>query len=516
MATPLPPYRDCLDRLSALLLAQGYLSLLLVDVSEIAQVERDYGSRIFGEILASMASLVNELKGSEIRQDDVLTVNERGGNAFLVFLGPKRGEPENRVRMVDIAAAAERVGEHLNRRLSRISSPYVRKRPHVTVGFGLVFHNPLIHPEHLVGRLVEEAWEAVRIQRMQRAFQDRVRIQEILLAGHITTLFQPIFSLQEPGVLGYEALSRGPMGTPQASPIGLFEFAAEADLTFELDRFCRLRAFEKGSELPAESKLFVNVFPSAMYDPDFQGAALIKLLGGLGLNPAQIVLEVTEQYAIDNYTVFMEAMQNFTQMGFQIAVDDVGAGYSSLEKVARLKPKYLKFDMRIVRGIDGSHIQREMARALKSVAEKMDAMVIAEGIEREGELAAVRDLGIEYGQGYLLGRPADLQSIKASLANGGPPAAAGAPGPTPTASSKTASTAQRQPSEAAPPAPVRAPLGDDASKPWEPSVEPPATRSSTPGPSFAFPDDEPPPPHAPLPEAIEGGQAMLPPGFDED
>jgi EAL domain-containing protein (putative c-di-GMP-specific phosphodiesterase class I) len=306
------------------------------------------------------------------------------------------------------------------------------------------------------------------------------------------------------------------MGTPQANPVGLFEFAAEADLTFELDRFCRLRAFENGRDLPSESKLFVNVFPSAMYDPDFQGAALIKLLGGLGLSPDRIVLEVTEQYAIDNYTVFMEAMQNFTQMGFQIAVDDVGAGYSSLEKVARLKPKYLKFDMRLVRGIDGSHIQREMARALKTVAAKMDAMVIAEGIEREGELAAVRDLGIEYGQGYLLGRPADLASIKASLATGGPPAAAGAPGPTPTTSSKTAAPLRTTTPPTPPPIGAAGKMSYEGSMPWEPPVEPPDAAHSLPGLSFSFPDETPAAPATPLPVSPEGGQPMLPPGFEED
>ena len=145
-----------------------------------------------------------------------------------------------------------------------------------------------------------------------------------------------------------------------------------------------------------------------MYDPDFQGAALIRLLEWLGLSPDRIVLEVSEQYAIENYTLFVEALQNFTQMGFQVAVDDIGAGYSGLEKVAHLNPHYLKFDMQLVRDIDASYIRREMARALKIFADKMDSKIIAEGIEREGERQACVDLGIHYGQGYLLGRPGEL------------------------------------------------------------------------------------------------------------
>ena len=101
-------------------------------------------------------------------------------------------------------------------------------------------------------------------------------------------------------------------------------------------------------------------------------------------------------------------------MGFSIAVDDVGAGYSGLEKIAHLNPRYLKFDMQLVRDIDKSHVKREMARALKTFADKMDSKIIAEGIEREGERQACVELGIDYGQGYLLGRPAAARHASAS------------------------------------------------------------------------------------------------------
>ena len=117
------------------------------------------------------------------------------------------------------------------------------------------------------------------------------------------------------------------------------------------------------------------------------------------------MLEVSEQYAIENYTLFVEALQNFTQLGFSIAVDDIGAGYSGLEKIAHLNPRYLKFDMQLVRDIDRVNVKREMARALKTFADKMDSQIIAEGIEREGEQQACVELGLHYGQGYLLGPP---------------------------------------------------------------------------------------------------------------
>jgi EAL domain-containing protein (putative c-di-GMP-specific phosphodiesterase class I) len=410
-----PPYREKLEELTEILRSQGSLGLLLIDATDLAHVERHYGSKAFDKVLSMATELVVEMRGIEVRNADLLALNDRGGNAFLVFLSPKRAERDGRTRVSDLQAAATRVEEHLNRKLAELTSPYLKGRRQVRVGFSLVFFNPLIMPERLVSRLVEEAWESTRIQKMQLAFQNRCRLQEILLGDQVTTVFQPLVMLQGKGTLGYEALARGPVG-PLHSPYHLFTAAKESDLVFELDRHCRRKAFQTAKGLPPTDKLFVNVFPPSMYDPDFKGNALIELLEGLGLSPDRIVLEVSEEYAIENYKIFVEALQNFTQLGFSIAVDDIGRGHSGLEKIAHLNPRYLKFDMHLVSRIDQSYMKREMARALKAFADKMEAKTIAEGIEREEELQVCADLGIDLGQGYLLGRPADLSTFVPGIA----------------------------------------------------------------------------------------------------
>jgi EAL domain-containing protein (putative c-di-GMP-specific phosphodiesterase class I) len=407
----IPTYHERLDELTDQLRERGYLGLVLIDASELAQVEHDYGSSAFEKVLSMVTGLVAELQGADVRRSDLLALNDRGGNAFLMFLSPARGEPDVHPRIADLEAIAQRVGDQLNRKLAGLASPYLRGRRKVTVGSAVVFHNPLIMTERVVARLIGEAWESVRIQKMQADFQMRCRLQDVLLGQQIHTVFQPVVDLQNGGLLGFEALSRGPAGTAQQDPINLFEAAAATDLVFELDRHCRRRALKTARDLPAPHRLFLNVVPASMYDPDFQGASLIHLLEGLGLAPERIVFEVSEQYAIENYTLFVEALQNFTQMGFSIAVDDIGAGYSGLEKIAHLNPRYLKFDMQLVRDIDQSHVKHEMARALKTFAGKMDSKIIAEGVEREGERQALIDLGIDYGQGYLLGRPAPLETF---------------------------------------------------------------------------------------------------------
>jgi len=398
------PYRERVEDLRQILVQHGSLGLLLIDTSSLAQIEHHYGSSAFERVMGMARDLVLELRGQEVRAEDMFCLNDRGGDAFLVFFSPKRREGP--LRIADLRAAAGRVEGHLNRKLVRLALPYLGSLRRVTVGFALSFFNPLVMPERLVQRLVDEAWECVRVQKAQRDLQNRFDLQEVLLSDQLSTVFQPILDLRGRSVLGYEALTRGPAASVYHMPLRLFEMAEEADLVFELDRKCRRRALASAVTLPNSLKLFINVYPSAMYDPECQGPALVRLVEDLGLSADRIVLEITEKSAIENYSLFAETLRELTSLGFAVAVDDVGAGYSGLEKIAHLNPRYLKFDRELIRNIDSSYIRREMARALKAFAERIGSAIIAEGIEREGELQTLMELGIDYGQGFLLGRPA--------------------------------------------------------------------------------------------------------------
>ncbi len=411
MSDSIKPYHECLDQLTAQLREDGHLALVLVEASELARVEHDYGSRAFAQVLAGVSELVRELQGEEYRNADELALDDRGGNGFLIFLSRPRGRQEARPRVADLQAIAARLADRLERRLSTLSSPYLRRKCHLPVGYAVVFQNPLVTPERVIGRLIDDAWDCVRIQKLEAGFQSRSRLDDLLLGRQLGTAFQPVVDLQKGGTHAFEALARGPVGSPYEDPARLFEDAAAADLVFEVDRHCRRAALDAARALPPPYRLFLNVVPASMYDPDFRGPEVVEMLASLGLAPERIVLEVSEQYAIESYRVFVEALRSFTQLGFSVAVDDIGAGYSGLEKIAQLTPHYLKFDMRLVREIESSQVKREMARALKSFADSMGSKIIAEGIETERERRACIELGIHYGQGFLLGRPAPLQSF---------------------------------------------------------------------------------------------------------
>jgi EAL domain-containing protein (putative c-di-GMP-specific phosphodiesterase class I) len=254
-------------------------------------------------------------------------------------------------------------------------------------------------------QLIEDAKRMADLQHQRLWMKSKELLQEIILKEDVRTFFQPIVDLNTRTTLGFEGLTRGPAATDYEHPYMLFDVATESDLLFELDWLCRRTALSSASSLKPGHKLFVNLLPTTIRDPEFQGERMLSFLAECGLTPSRIVLEITERLAIENYDPFLEAMKTFTDQGFSIAIDDMGAGYSGLEKIVRLNPRYLKFDLMMVRDIDTSFVKREMLKAIHTLASNVGADVIAEGIERPEELETLLELGIPYGQGFLFARP---------------------------------------------------------------------------------------------------------------
>jgi hypothetical protein len=152
--------------------------------------------------------------------------------------------------------------------------------------------------------------------------------------------------------------------------------------------------------------LFVNLLPMSFYDAAFIQVEVGSLLDAAGLTPANIVFEITERLAIENFASFKRALAAYTAMGFGVAIDDVGTRHSNRETVMSLRPHIIKISDVLVRGIARSTVKREMLRSLRHIAETIDAVMVAEGIEQVEDVVALRDRGLRYGQGYYMARPA--------------------------------------------------------------------------------------------------------------
>jgi len=402
-AVSVPCYRDRMDEIRAMLVTNKCLALLFIDASHLAQVEHDYGGSIYDQVRDILQNLILEMRGVETRRDDLVTVAENHGDVFLIFLTKKR--EDRPFGQGDLETMADRIHTYITRRLSRMTSSYLKGRPKIGIGYGLVLHNPLIREDRLVLQLIEDAKRMAQLQEQRLWMKSKELLQEIILKEDVRTFFQPIIDLNTRATLGFEGLTRGPQGTEYESPYMLFDVATESELLFELDRLCRRNALTSAATMKPAHKLFVNLLPTTIRDPEFQGERMLSFLQERNLSPSRIVLEITERLAIENYDLFLEAMKTFTDQGFAVAIDDMGAGYSGLEKIVHLNPRYLKFDLMMVRDIDTSFVKREMLKAIHSLASNMGADVIAEGIERVEELETLLELGIPYGQGFLFARP---------------------------------------------------------------------------------------------------------------
>ncbi|WP_375123317.1 bifunctional diguanylate cyclase/phosphodiesterase [Pseudomonas sp. LW8] len=235
-------------------------------------------------------------------------------------------------------------------------------------------------------------------------------LSSILTQSGLHSLFQPIICLSERRILGYEALTRGPSNSPLHSPIALFAVARQAGRLSELEIACRQSACRRFNEQQLPGKLFLNVSPESLLEAAHQPGRTLQLLQDLGIAPSQVVIELTEQTPIDDFQLLQTALYHYRAMGFSIALDDLGAGYSSLRLWSELRPDYVKIDRHFIDGIHQDALKREFVGSILQIAKASRAQVIAEGIELPEELAVLTEMGVDLVQGYLLGRPQEHPS----------------------------------------------------------------------------------------------------------
>ncbi|QOR67608.1 EAL domain-containing protein [Cytobacillus suaedae] len=233
----------------------------------------------------------------------------------------------------------------------------------------------------------------------------RNEFRDILKNKAIKILFQPIVCLQTGQTHGYEALSRGPENSEFHYPSTLFSFAEKEGFLYPLEKIAREQALYQSRNLLQNQKLFINLTPQVIHDPHFTPGHTISLLEQYQINPENIVFEITERSAITDFQAFKEVLNHYRSQGFKIAIDDAGAGYSSLQAISELEPDYIKVDRSLISGVDKTEVKNNILEAFVMFAKKMNSKVLAEGIETFEELEKVKELGIDFGQGYYLARP---------------------------------------------------------------------------------------------------------------
>jgi EAL domain-containing protein (putative c-di-GMP-specific phosphodiesterase class I)/FixJ family two-component response regulator len=253
----------------------------------------------------------------------------------------------------------------------------------------------------VVGGIVHELTSQLRREEIEREQIEtrRGEIRRFLDGEGLTMAFQPIVELATGGLVGYEALARF-RSFPLRPPDQWFAEATALELGVQLELEAIRHALTALPRIPRTAYLSVNCSHRAAMSPEIAGL--------LTPHGARLVVEITEHEQVDDYDELALALGELRANGLRIAIDDAGAGYASLRHTLLLAPDIVKIDIALTRRIDIDRGRRALASALVAFADEMDMTIVAEGIETEGELGTLRDLGVRYGQGYYLAEPGPL------------------------------------------------------------------------------------------------------------
>jgi EAL domain-containing protein (putative c-di-GMP-specific phosphodiesterase class I) len=243
-------------------------------------------------------------------------------------------------------------------------------------------------------------------------------IQRLVAGGVLHTLFQPIIDGATRAPVGYEALTRGPEDSALESPAALISAAAAAGISTSLECACLESALRSFRSLRLEGRLFLNLLPQTLLDWPDLAAWLGTRLAVHRVDPHDVVLEVTEHGLTENETLLAAAVAPLRALGCDIAIDDLGAGSSGLKTWAAIRPDYVKVDRYFVVGIEQDPVRGEILRSVVDMGRVTGCRVIAEGIENPEQYALVLELGVDYLQGYLLGRPQQVPHLDAAVLHG--------------------------------------------------------------------------------------------------
>jgi len=394
-ATGLPTVAMLLDRVKEMLIEQGEIGIVFIDIEQYESIETEYGWAFFDEFLRRVAELV-AMETTKRFPNACLAAHRVAGSSFFVFFRTKGQEH-----------AFETIASDLRETLVNALRQQFPKMSQEQIGFFVgatrVEYRPQIRLERQVYYGMQIAADAVRDAEVQRKKQLTRELRDIIRRKRITTLFQPITRAKDGSVFGYEVLTRGPAHSSFRNSDMLFSFARESKLAWALEAIALEVALKRLREVDLlDRKFLINLEAEMFSQSEFH---IHEVSAFFAEHRGHFVLELTERAAIEDYAVFRKVLDEFRGKDIEVAIDDAGSGYASLEAIAALAPDYLKVTKSLVSTLAVEPIKQDLVKMLVELAGKIGAKTIAEGIETIEEYETCRELGIDLMQGYYIAHP---------------------------------------------------------------------------------------------------------------
>lgn len=399
----LPNLPVILDQIERQLVERSEVGILSVTVIRRRAGDLADGWKEYEETLGEISVFLSRFGRRRLRRTDILLEPILAGNTFMVLLGPPRGGAP--LHLSGVVSVRHRLTEELTAEMRARLSHASQERFGVYVGCSLMRHDPAVRPDRIIYRALEESVADALGQQEHETRLHAMHLRQILEGEQVCAVYQPVVDLIERRVIGFEALTRLPRGQ-FASPDMLFKVAHEQGALWELERLCRHRALENLPRLEKGQLLFLNIEPDSIPDPHLRQPGFLQDIAAVGLEPRSVVLEITEHAAVRDFATLRRVLEDLRGMGFRLAMDDVGSGYSGLQAIAEMRPDYLKADMTLVRDVHLDPFKRELMTTIRRFTDNTGIVLVAEGVESVAELRSLADAGVRCAQGFLFARPA--------------------------------------------------------------------------------------------------------------
>ena len=398
--TGLPTLPLVIESLKDVASEQNKIGIIFVDTTGLEPLEQEHGWESLDMLLNQVRVFLDSIV-ARFAPLNLFSIHRVSGDDFILVLSSN--DPSIPISNLQVAEVSNRLQELLNDYLCLKMPACLLPFARVFSGHALLEYNTNLRFERLLSRSINKAFQ-IAVSNQLRARECHVHeLQEIVDSDNIRTLFQPIVSLENPAdILGHEALSRGPEGSPFETAEFMFTLAAQSGILPRLENLCQLQLLSVLRKCASKKLIFINLEPSFLEHDLYQRLALFQ---HPDLDRRNLVLEITERVAITDYEIVAKALDAIRALGFRIAVDDVGSGYASLQSIAYLKPDFIKVSEKMVQGISKDFIKQEIVKTLRDMGGRFSATLIAEGIEDERDLRTLQELKVQFGQGFLLKRP---------------------------------------------------------------------------------------------------------------
>ncbi|CAH2606287.1 EAL domain-containing protein (plasmid) [Rhodovastum atsumiense] len=237
------------------------------------------------------------------------------------------------------------------------------------------------------------------------------RCRDEVLLFPFTMAFQPIVDLAEMRIDGHEALVRGPSGESAGSILAQIDDGNR----YAFDQACRVKAIEMAARLGLDGRLNINFLPNAVYEPRACIRRTLAAAAANGFSLGRLTFEFTENESIADAAHTRAILEEYHRHGFKVALDDFGTGYSGLARLVELKPDIIKLDRQLIVDCDQDRTRFGIVASLVTLTSQLGVKLVVEGVERIGEVEALREAGVRYMQGFFFAHPA-FEAVVASEA----------------------------------------------------------------------------------------------------